>query len=60
MLKTELKVEAVGKPDISCLTDGEQRVFFETILSRITELYKQSREQQDWKHVAKSYTKIKI
>lgn len=47
MLKTELKIEAVGKPNISCLTDGEQRVFFENILSRIAELYKQSREQQD-------------
>lgn len=47
MLKTQLKVEAVYKPDIACLSDGEQRVFFERLLSRIVELYRTSLSQQD-------------
>lgn len=47
MLKTQLKVEAVYKPDISCLPDGEQRIFFERMLSRIVELHSTSLSQQD-------------
>lgn len=43
MLKTELKIETVGKPDITALPEIEQRTFFETLLARIKEL----KENQD-------------
>ena len=33
MLQTELKVVAVGKPDLEALTDGEKRTFLESIFS---------------------------
>lgn len=36
MLQTELKVVAVGEPDLEALTDGEKRTFFESIFSRIS------------------------
>lgn len=36
MLQTNLKVVAVGEPDLETLTDGEKRTFFESIFSRIT------------------------
>lgn len=39
MLKTELKVEARGSPNIKVLPKTEQEMFFETIFKRITELY---------------------
>lgn len=35
MLQTNLKVVAVGEPDLEALTDGEKRTFFESIFSRI-------------------------
>lgn len=37
MLQTNLKVVAVGEPDLETLTDGEKRTFFESIFSRIVE-----------------------
>ena len=40
MLNTELKVIAVGTPDISNLPDSEQRLFFETLYVRVLELAK--------------------
>ena len=39
MLKTELKVETRGSPNIKALPKTEQEMFFETIFKRITELY---------------------
>ncbi|MDY4592420.1 MAG: hypothetical protein SO434_03350 [Eubacteriales bacterium] len=47
MLKTELQVEIVGEPSIETLTDIEGRSIFEIMFSKIVELYKASREQQD-------------
>ena len=35
MLQTNLKVVAVGEPDLEALTDGEKRTFFESILKCI-------------------------
>ena len=43
MLKTELEVETVGKPDITALPEVEQRAFLETLLAHIKEL----KENQD-------------
>lgn len=43
MLRTELKVESIGLPNIRALNDSEQRAFFETLFSSILNLYKQSR-----------------
>ena len=45
MLQTELKVVAVGEPDVEALTDGEKRTFFESIFSRIVELHKQAQTE---------------
>ena len=42
MLQTNLKVVAVGEPDLEALTDGEKRTFFESIFSRIVELHQQT------------------
>ena len=39
MLQTNLKVVAVGEPNIEALTDGEKRTFFESIFSMIVELH---------------------
>lgn len=47
MLKTQLVVETIGKPMLEVLSESEQRIFFETLFSRIFELYRASREQQD-------------
>ena len=35
MLQKNLKVVAVGEPDLEALTGGEKRTFFESIFSRI-------------------------
>ncbi len=35
MLKTELKVETIGEPNIQALSDSEQRTFFETLFASI-------------------------
>ena len=45
MLQTELKVVAVGEPNIEALTDGEKRSFFESIFSRIVELHQQTQTE---------------
>ena len=45
MLQTNLKVVAVGEPDLEALTDGEKRTFFESIFSRIVELHKQTQTE---------------
>lgn len=45
MLQTNLKVVAVGEPNIEALTDGEKRTFFESIFSRIVELHKQTQTE---------------
>jgi len=47
VLKTDFKVESVGKPDIRVLSAGESHNFFETLFSRITEIYSQNRKRQD-------------
>lgn len=46
MLHTELKVVAVGEPNIEALTDGEKRTFFESIFSRIVELHQQMQTEK--------------
>jgi len=43
VLKTELKIEIIGEPNVAALPEAEQRTFFETLLTRIKELS----EQQD-------------
>lgn len=44
MLKTELKVESIGAPNIQALTESEQRAFFETLFASIMNLYIQSNQ----------------
>ena len=46
MLQTNLKVVAVGEPNIEALTDGEKRTFFESIFSRIVELHQQAQKKK--------------
>ena len=38
MLKAELKINNVGKPDLTALPETERRIFFETLLAHIKEL----------------------
>lgn len=38
MLKTELKIETVGQPNIQALSESEQRTFFETLFVNILKL----------------------
>lgn len=38
MLKTELKIETVGQPNIQALSESEQRTFFETLFTNILKL----------------------
>ena len=45
MLQTNLKVVAVGEPNIEALTDREKRTFFESIFSRIVELHQQTQAE---------------
>ncbi len=40
MLNTKLDVVVVGTPDITKLSDSEQRTFFETLYARVLELAK--------------------
>ena len=40
MLNTKLDVVVVGTPDITKLSDSEQRTFFETLFARVLELAK--------------------
>lgn len=44
VLKTELEIVAVGKPNIAELTDSERRLFFETLFARVLELAKEKKE----------------
>lgn len=53
MLKTELTIETVGKPDITAMTESEQTSFLDSLYESIVETYKESQKQQSWKHVAK-------
>ena len=46
MLKTELKIETVGKPDLTALPKSVQDTFLESLLSRISELYRESLPKQ--------------
>lgn len=46
MLKTELKIETVGKPDLNALPKSVQDAFLESLLSRISELYRESLPKQ--------------
>ena len=38
MLKAEIKVNSIGKPDLMALPETEKRIFFETLLAHIKEL----------------------
>ncbi len=40
MLTTKSNVVSVGKPDITSLSESEQRIFFQTLYSRVLELAK--------------------
>ena len=40
MLNAKLEFVSVGTPDITKLSDSEQRTFFETLLARVLELAK--------------------
>ncbi len=60
MLQTNLKVVAVGEPNIEALTDGEKRTFFESIFSRIVELHQQTQTEnknETWLKSRKNYAK---
>ena len=37
MLKADIKVNSVGKPDLTALPETERRIFFETLLAHIKE-----------------------
>lgn len=41
MLKTKLEVVTAGAPDVTALSENEQRIFFETIAARVLELAKE-------------------
>lgn len=43
MLKTDLKVETIGTPNIQALSESEQRTFFETLFASILKLSNQSK-----------------
>ena len=47
MLKTELTIETVGKPDITAMTESEQTSFLDSLYESIVEEYKESLSQQD-------------
>lgn len=44
MLKAELEIVTVGTPDITTLSENEQRIFFETIFARVLELARERKE----------------
>ena len=46
MLKHKLKVETRGSPDLTKLSKNEQKLFVETMFSRIMDLYKKSKDNQ--------------
>ena len=41
MLNTKLEVVTVGAPDVTALSENEQRILFETIAARVLELAKE-------------------
>ena len=45
MLKTMLQVIAVGEPDIETISDTQKHAFFETLFSKIVELYKETQNK---------------
>ena len=45
MLKTMLQVIAVGEPDIETISDSQKHAFFETLFSKIVELYKETQNK---------------
>ena len=47
MLKTNLKVEAVGKPDITSLSSSLQNDLFESLLTDITDIFRHSQSLAD-------------
>lgn len=46
MLKTKLEVVPVGAPDVTALSENEQRIFFETIAARVLELAKERNKNE--------------
>ena len=38
VLKADIKVNSIGKPDLTALPETERRIFFETLLAHIKEL----------------------
>lgn len=38
MLRTEFTIKTLGEPDLTALSESEQRTFFETLLSTLLEL----------------------
>jgi hypothetical protein len=46
MLKTKLEVVTVGAPDVTALSENEQRIFFETIAARVLELAKERNKNE--------------
>lgn len=46
MLNTKLEVVTVGAPDVTALSENEQRIFFETIAARVLELAKERNKNE--------------
>ncbi len=46
MLKTKLEVVTGGAPDVTALSENEQRIFFETIAARVLELAKERNKNE--------------
>lgn len=49
MLRKDLKVESVGKPDVSSLSESEQKTFYITLLTRILEQRRKQLEEENTK-----------
>ena len=49
MLRTHLKVETIGEPDIMAITESERWFFVDALLSSIVDLYTESRLHHDAK-----------
>lgn len=47
MLKTNLKVEAVGKPDFTSIPSSLQNDLFESLLTDITDIFRHSQSLAD-------------
>ena len=45
MLQTNLNVIAIGEPNLDVLSDGEKRSFFESLFSRIVEIYNEKQAE---------------